>query len=181
MKKFSDTIIFSEDVIRRRVKELAREISRDYDNKELHLLAILRGAFLFLADLSRELTNQAVIDFMVVEKVRRGGGDEEIRIIKDLDVPLEGKDVLLVEDIIDEGKTLHYVLEALKLRNPATLKIVTLFDRPGRRQSTVRPDYNGFVVPDRFVVGYGLDHGQRYRNLPYLASLPRDLMDAGNA
>lgn len=166
-----DGIVFTADQIQARVAELGARISADYQDREVILLAILKGALPFLADLARHITCQVLIDFMVVSRVRRGGGQGEVRIVKDLDLPLAGRHVLLVEDIVDEGETLAYLMDSLSLRDPASLKVVTLFEKPERRKGTHPPDYTGFQVPERFVVGYGLDFHEKYRNLPYLATL----------
>ncbi len=161
-------VIVTQEQIQQRVRELAAEISRDYQGRPLHLLAVLRGALPFLADLSRLLTLDVSFDFLAVT---RDGSNGQVRLIKDLDRPVEGRTVLLVEDIVNEGTTLQYLLETLRLRRPADLRVCTMFDRPSRRCTDVRPDYVGLVLDERFVVGYGLDYQQIYRNLPYLAEL----------
>lgn len=160
-------VVVSEEAIQARVRELAQEISRDYHGREVHLLAVLRGALPFMCDLSRALDLDVSFDFIAVH---RDGAS--VRTLKDLDKPIEGRTVLLVEDIVNEGRTLHHLVETLRLRRPADLRICAMFDRPTRRQAPVHPDYVGMVLEDRFVVGYGLDHRQRYRNLPHLAELP---------
>ncbi|MBI3927267.1 MAG: hypoxanthine phosphoribosyltransferase [Armatimonadetes bacterium] len=160
-------VLFSAEAIRARVDELATRIQTDYEGQTLHLLAILRGAVPFLTDLSRRLTLDVRFDFLAV---RRSG--QEVRFLKDLDAPLAGRHVLLVEDIVNEGRTLRHVLEALQLREPATLRVCAMFNRPARRRIDVQLDYVGLELPDRFVVGYGLDHRQLYRNLPYVAAFP---------
>jgi hypoxanthine phosphoribosyltransferase len=161
-------VVFTAEQIAGRVEELGRQISADYAGQEIFLIAVLRGALPFLADLARQLTVPALVDFMVVDR-----SGSAVRIVKDLDLPLAGRDVLLVEDIVDEGETLDYLADAIHLRNPHTFKVVTMFHKPGRHRGRVRPDYCGFEVPERFVVGYGLDFQQRFRNLPYLALLER--------
>ncbi|MHB2018170.1 MAG: hypoxanthine phosphoribosyltransferase [Candidatus Xenobia bacterium] len=165
-----EEILIPADRIAERVAELGHQISTDYAGKEITLLAILCGALPFLSDLARHITCQTTIDFMVVS--RYGGSTPgDLRIVKDLEQPLKGRDVLIVEDIVDEGETLHRLMQVLQLREPRSLQVVTIFDKPHHRKTGVVPDYNGFEVPDRFVVGYGLDFKQRYRNLPFLATL----------
>lgn len=167
-------ILFAEEEIQKRVRELGQEISRDYGSEgELVLICILRGAVVFLADLARSIDRQVTFDFMDVSSY--GAGTESsgvVRIIKDLEENIEGKHVLIVEDIIDTGQTLKYVVDVLQTRKPASIKIVTLLDKPERRVTKhVKVDYNGFEIPDEFVVGYGLDYAQKYRNIPYIAVL----------
>ncbi len=159
-------VILPRERIQARVRELADEISRDYQGRPLHLLAVLRGALPFLSDLSRHLSLDVSFDFLAVT---RDGPDGHVQLLKDLDHPVEGRDVLLVEDIVNEGTTLKYLLETLELRRPARVRVCTMFDRPSRRKAEVQPDYVGLVLDDRFVVGYGLDYRQFYRNLPDLA------------
>ncbi len=167
-------ILFAEEEIQKRVRELGQQISRDYGTEgELVLICILRGAVVFLADLARSIDRQVTFDFTDVSSY---GADTEssgvVRIIKDLEENIEGKHVLIVEDIIDTGQTLKYVVDVLQTRKPASIKIVTLLDKPERRVTKhVKVDYNGFEIPDEFVVGYGLDYAQKYRNLPYIAVL----------
>jgi hypoxanthine phosphoribosyltransferase len=166
-----DEVLFSEEDIRRRITELGRKISADYAGKELVLLAVLRGAIIFLADLARAIDLQLVMDYMVVTRYGRRDKPTDVRILKDMDVSIDGKHVLIVEDIIDNGRTLFFLKNNLKLRNPASLKTCTLFNKPSEREVPIEPDYNGFIVPNRFVVGFGLDYKQKYRNLPYLATV----------
>ncbi len=161
-------VIVTHEQIQRRVRELAAEISRDYQGRPVHLLAVLRGALPFLADLSRQLTLDVSFDFLAVT---REGANGQVRLIKDLDRPVEDRTVLLVEDIVNEGTTLQYLLETLRLRRPEELRVCTMFDRPSRRRAEIRPDYVGLELDNRFVVGYGLDYQQKYRNLPFLAEL----------
>ncbi len=160
-------ILLPEHEIRKRVKELAGEINRDFAGEELLVVGILKGAFVFLADLVRELEVEVKIDFMDVSSyglTTESSG--EVRIMKDLEQPIEGQNVLIVEDIIDSGSTLKYILEMLGGRHPRVLKICTFLDKPDRRRVEVVPDYNGFSIPDHFVVGYGLDYAEKYRHLP---------------
>lgn len=166
-----EEILFTEEDIRSRIKEMGKKISTDYAGKDLILLAVLRGAIIFLADLARAIDLQLVIDYMVVTRYGRHDHPTDVKILKDMDISIDGKHVLIVEDIIDNGNTLYFLKNNLKLRNPASLKICTLFNKPAERLVPVEPDYNGFVVPNRFVVGFGLDYQQKYRNLPYLATI----------
>lgn len=172
--------LYTEEQIRTRVAELGAQIGADYalpPGEDLILVALLRGAAIFLADISRNIDLSSVVEFMVVEKVREGEGSGEVKIIKDLDISITGRHVLIVEDIIDEGQTLQYVVDALRLRDPASLRVATIFDKPSRRLSAVTPDYIGYTVPDRWVVGYGLDYRQQYRNLPVLGVLKPEILD----
>jgi len=158
--------------IRARVRELGAQITRDYRGKTPHLIGILKGASIFHADLVRAIDLVVSFDFIAVgsygEDTKTSG---EVRILKDLDESLEGRDVLLVEDIVDTGLTLHYILQNLQSRGPNSLKVVALLNKPSRRQIEVKVDYVGFTIPDDFVIGYGLDHSQRYRNLPDICVL----------
>ncbi|HBG22520.1 MAG TPA: hypoxanthine phosphoribosyltransferase [Peptococcaceae bacterium] len=168
-------VLLTEDELRTKVDDLAGQINRDYEGQELLVVGILRGAFVFMADLVRKLKMSVIIDFVAVSSY----GDETdssgvVRILKDLDETITGRHVLLVEDIIDTGLTLKYLYEHLKGREPASLKVCTLLDKPERRKVEFIPDYNGFQIPDHFVVGYGLDCGQLYRNLPNLYILHQE-------
>jgi hypoxanthine phosphoribosyltransferase len=159
-------------MIHSRIREMGEQITRDYEGRTPFLIAILKGASIFHADLVRSIRLQLSYDFMAVGSY--GNGTEssgEVRILKDLDESLKGKDVLLVEDIVDTGLTLHYLAQTLKARNPKSLKIATLLSKPSRRKITVPLDYIGFEIADEFVVGYGLDYAQRYRNLPDICVL----------
>jgi len=169
--------LFTAEVIQAKVKELAARVSSDYQGKDLHLVTILKGALVFLADFSRALTIQATLDFMVVASYAAARSTGEVRILKDLDFPIKNRDVLLVEDVIDHGITIQALVQTLLLRQPASLKICTLLDKPSRRAVAIKPDYNGFVIPDKFVVGYGLDFNEQYRNLPYLATLRKEVCE----
>ncbi len=167
-----DHIIIDENHLKDRVAELGAEISRDYQGEAILLVGILKGAVIFMADLARAIQCPISIDFMAVSSY--GNQTESqgvVRFIKDLDDPIENKHVLLVEDIIDSGLTLNYVIEHLKLKNPASLKICALLDKSRSREKVVKVDYTGFYVPNEFVVGYGLDYAQRYRTLPYIGVL----------
>ncbi len=167
----AEILITAEDV-QRRVGELAAEISADYEGRELLLVCVLKGAVLFLADLMRALTVPSQVEFMAVSSY--GDATETsgvVKVLKDLDRPIEGHDVLVVEDIVDSGLTLQYVLGMLGSRNPASLEVCALLTKPERRLVELAPRYVGFEIPDRFVVGYGLDHAERLRHLPHVAVL----------
>ncbi len=168
-------ILISESEIQDRVRELGACISKDYSGKDLLLICVLKGGVLFLSDLLRAITIPVSIDFMATSSY--GAGTESsgvVRILKDLDVPIEGRDVLVVEDIIDTGHTLDYLLRILDERRPASLRICTLLNKAERREVEIQVDYIGFEIPNEFVVGYGLDYGERYRNLPYVGVLKSD-------
>ena len=163
-------ILIPEEEVNRRISEIAAQISRDYEGKSIHLICILKGGVFFTCELAKRLTIPVSLDFMSVSSY--GGGmvsSGVVKIVKDLDEPLEGKEVLIVEDIIDSGRTLAYLLEILKQRHPAGIRLCTLLDKPERRvKKQVTVDYTCFTIPDEFVVGYGLDYDQTYRNLPYI-------------
>jgi len=168
----TQSILISSRAIQSRVCEMGKQITLDYQGKKPFLVAILKGASIFHADLVRSIGLDLSYDFMAVGSYGKGTASSgEVRILKDLDESLEGKDVLLIEDIVDTGLSLHYLVQALKTRNPASLKIAALLNKPSRRQIEVPVDYVGFEIPDEFVVGYGLDYNQRYRNLPYIRVL----------
>ncbi len=161
------TVLLSRDAIRQRVRELGAQITNDYAGRQLHLVCILKGACIFLADLLRWLDADASIDFIAVSSYKKGTSSTgEVQLTKDLDYPLDGRDVLIVEDIVDTGLTLNYLKHLLLSRGPRSLKIVTLLDKPSRRKLPIAVDYVGFTIPDAFVVGYGLDYGEQYRQLP---------------
>ena len=166
------TVLVSEEQLKAKVAELGAQISRDYAGKNLVLVSILKGSVVFMADLMRAVSIPCNIDFMVVSSY--GGSNTTsglVKIIKDLDGDLSGKDVLIVEDILDTGVTLSNLVPMLKMRNPNSVKICTILDKPSRRKADIQPDYEGFQVPDEFVVGYGLDYDETYRNLPYVGVL----------
>lgn len=173
-----ERILLNEKEIQKRVGELALTISTDYKERELLLIGILKGAVLFLADLVRCMDIAVKIDFMAVSSYgvsTRSSG--VVRITKDLEQGLENRNVLIVEDIVDTGLTLAYLLENLQTRRPASLQTCVLLDKPSRRKVNITPDYCGFQIPDDFVVGYGLDYGELYRNLPYIGVLRQDACD----
>jgi hypoxanthine phosphoribosyltransferase len=160
------TVFLSSEQIRERVTQLGDEISRDYPNGPLYLIAILKGSFMFLADLARAISTPCRVEFMGISSYGKGKKSSgEVKVTKDLDVSIEGFDVLVVEDIIDSGITLTYLLNVLEQRKPKSLGIVAMLDKPERRQRPVQPKYVGFQIPDEFVVGYGLDYAEDYRNL----------------
>ena len=160
-------ILLDADRIAARVRELAAEISRDYRGQTPHLVGILKGAWVFMADLIRELSIEATVDFLGIQSYTAGTESSgEVKITKDLDVSIAGRHVLIVEDILDTGRTFHYLRDALAARQPASLKLVALLDKASRRVIPVRADYVGFEIPNVFVIGYGLDYDQKYRRLP---------------
>ncbi len=176
MEKDVKEILFTEEIIEQKIKELGSMISRDYQGKELILIGVLKGANIFMGDLMRKISIPIKIDFMAVSSY--GISTESsgvVKIIKDLDESIEDKHVLIIEDIIDTGLTLHYLYENLWSRRPKTLKICTLLDKPERRKVNIKVDYKGFDIPDEFIVGYGIDYAERYRNLPYVGILRNEL------
>ncbi|MGQ0732690.1 MAG: hypoxanthine phosphoribosyltransferase [Acidobacteriota bacterium] len=171
----TDTIppLISAEALRERISAMAGEIRRDVPNEPLHLICVLKGAFMFLSDLTRAMPGHVSMDFMALSSYAgRTTTSGEVRLIKDLDYGLEGRHVIIVEDIVDTGLTLHYLQEILRARNPRSLRTACLLSKPSRRQIDVRVDYIGFAIEDRFVVGYGLDYAEQYRNLPYIGVLP---------
>lgn len=163
------TVLMSEETVDARIVELGKQISEDYAGKSVHLIGILKGSIFFMCELAKRITVPVTMDFMKVSSY--GDGTESsgiVKIVKDLDETLEGKDVIVIEDIIDSGRTLSYLLDVLGHRKPNSLKLCTLLDKPERRVVDVDVDYVGFAIPDEFVVGYGLDYAQKYRNLPYI-------------
>lgn len=173
-----EEVLLEEEVIAERVRELGREISKDYEGKSLIVIGILKGALPFMADLIREISVPLRYDLMAVSSYgvsTKSSG--VVQILKDVEISMENEEVLIVEDIIDTGLTLRYLVENFKSRRPAGVKIVTLLDKPTHRKVEITPDYNGFVIPDRFVVGYGLDYSERYRQLPMVAVLKREVYD----
>ena len=163
------SVMISEEEIDKKVRELGARISKDYAGRTVHLVGILRGGAFFMCELAKRITVPVTIDFMSVSSYGSGTvSSGVIKVGKDTDEPIEGKDVIVVEDIVDTGRTLSYLLEMLKGRKPASIALCTLLDKPERRTHEVKVDYTGFQVPDKFVVGYGLDYAQKYRNLPYI-------------
>ena len=169
-------VLLTEEEVDRRINEMAAEISEEYEGRQIHLICILKGGVFFTCELAKRLTVPVSLDFMSVSSY--GAGTESsgvVRILKDLDEPLAGKDVLIVEDIMDSGRTLAYLIEVLKQRGPKSIRLCTLLDKPERRvKKQVKVDYTCFTIPDEFVVGYGLDYDQKYRNLPYIGVVELD-------
>lgn len=167
-----ERVLISAEELAKRTEELGAQITADYEGKEILMIGVLRGAVLFMSDLARAIKIPVAIDFMAVSSYGSGTSSSGVvRILKDLDEDVAGKHVLVVEDIIDSGLTLNYLLDNLKSRKPASIKICTLLNKPERRKVDVKLDYNGFTVPDYFVVGYGLDYAEKYRNLPFIGIL----------
>ena len=162
-------VLIDEEKVDARICEIAAKISKEYEGREIHMICVLKGGVFFMCELAKRITVPVSLDFMSVSSY---GDDTKssgvVRIVKDLDQPLEGKDVLIVEDIIDSGRTLYYLIDILKKRNPKSVHLCTLLDKPERRVRDVKVDYTCFNIPDEFVVGYGLDYAQKYRNLPYI-------------
>ena len=162
-------VMVPEEKVNQKIKELGEQISRDYAGKEIHLVCVLKGGAFFMCELAKRITVPVSMDFMSVSSYGSSTKSSGVvRIVKDLDEPLKDKDVLVVEDIVDSGRTLSYLLDMLKDRKPASVKLCTLLDKPERRVIDVKVDYTGFEIPDEFVVGFGLDYDQKYRNLPYI-------------
>ncbi len=163
-------VLISEEDVNRRISEVAEMINKDYAGKHVHLICILKGGVFFTCELAKRISVPVSLDFMSVSSYGAGTvSSGVVKIVKDLDEPLEGKDVLIVEDIIDSGRTLSYLIEILNKRNPNSIRLCTLLDKPERRvKKQVHVDYTCFTIPDEFVVGYGLDYDQKYRNLPYI-------------
>lgn len=162
-------IMIPEERLDARIRELGAQISKAYEGRCLHLVSVLKGGVFFTTELAKRITVPVTMDFMSVSSY----GNEKsssgiVKIVKDLDEPIEGRDVMVIEDIVDSGRTLSYLMSMLRDRNPSSLSLCTLLDKPSRRTHEVKVDYTGFEVPDRFIVGYGLDYAQKYRNLPYI-------------
>lgn len=162
-------MLIDEEKVNNKIREIGKQISEDYAGKKVHLVCVLKGGSFFMCELAKRISIPVSLDFMSVSSY---GGETQssgvVKIVKDLDEPLEGKDVIVIEDIVDSGRTLSYLLELLQKRNPKSLALCTLLDKPDRRVVDVEMNYTGFQIPDKFVVGYGLDYDQQYRNLPYI-------------
>ncbi len=169
-------VLLSEEAVNERIAQIGAQISKDYEGKNVHLICVLKGGAPFMCELAKRITCQVSFDFMSVSSYGAGTSSSGIvKIVKDLDEPLEGKDVIIVEDIIDSGRTLSHLMDIFKKRNPNSIRLCTLLDKPERRAvKGVDVDYVGFNIPDEFVVGYGLDYDQRYRNLPYIGIVKFD-------
>ena len=172
------SVLKSEAEVDARIKELGEIISKEYEGKQIHMICVLKGGSFFMCELAKRITVPVSLDFMSVSSY---GSDTKssgvVKIVKDLDESIQGKDVLVVEDIIDSGRTLSYLMEMLRDRKPASLRLCTLLDKPSRRVVPVNVDHVGFQIPDEFVVGYGLDYDQKYRNLPYVGVLKEELYE----
>lgn len=167
-----ERILFTEEQLKERVAQLGAAITADYAGKAPVLASVLRGSYIFMADLTRHIELPVTVDFMSVSSYGAGTASSgQVEIKKDLSDTIEGKDLIIVEDILDSGNTLYYLMDVLRARMPASIKICTLLDKPERRTRPITADYSGFTIPDAFVVGYGLDYAERYRNLPYIGIL----------
>jgi hypoxanthine phosphoribosyltransferase len=168
-------VMLTEDEVDARIKQIGEQISKDYEGKSVHLICVLKGGSFFMCELAKRITVPVTFDFMSVSSY---GGDTKssgvVKIVKDLDESIKDKEVIIVEDIVDSGRTLSYLIELLGQRSPKSIKLCTLLDKPDRRVVDVKVDYTGFEIPDEFVVGYGLDYDQRYRNLPYIGVIEFD-------
>lgn len=169
-------ILYSEEQIQDKIKELGERISSDYEGRNPLVICVLKGAFIFMADLVKRITVPLELDFMAVSSYGQSTKSSGVvKIIKDLDVPVEGRHIIIVEDIIDSGLTLSYLIDVLERRNALSISVVALFNKPARRTVELEPDYAGYVLPDEFVVGYGLDYAEKYRNLPFIGILKPEI------
>ena len=172
MHKDVEQILYTEEELRSRVRELGGQITADYAGREPLLISVLRGSYIFMADLTRAIHLNVSVDFMSVSSYGSGTASSgQVEIKKDLSDSIKGKDLLIVEDILDSGNTLYYLMDVLRARKPASIRLCTLMDKPERRVKPITADYVGFTIPDAFIVGYGLDYAEKYRNLPYLGVL----------
>ena len=175
-----ERVLFTEQELKDRVAELAAQIDRDYAGKEPMLISVLRGSFIFMADLARAIHLPCTVDFMAVSSYGSGTTSSgQVKITKDLSESIEGRDIIVVEDILDSGNTLSYLFQLLQARHPASVRLCTLLDKPSRRTKPITADYTGFTVDDLFVVGYGLDYAEKYRNLPYIGILKPAVYEKG--
>ena len=175
-----ERVLFTEEELKARVAEIAARIDKDYAGKEPMLISVLRGSFIFMADLARAITLPCTVDFMAVSSYGSGTTSSgQVKITKDLSESIEGRDIIVVEDILDSGNTLSYLFRLLQARHPASVRLCTLLDKPSRRTKPITADYTGFTVDDLFVVGYGLDYAEKYRNLPYIGVLKPAVYEKG--
>lgn len=176
MHKDVERILYTEEELRRRVKELGAQITADYTGRRPILASVLRGSYIFMADLTRAIDLDVTVDFMAVSSYGAGTvSSGQVEIKKDLSDTIEGRDLIIVEDILDSGNTLYYLMDVLRARRPASIRICALMDKPERRTKPISADYVGFTIPDAFIVGYGLDYAERYRNLPYVGVLKQSV------
>lgn len=174
-------ILFTEEQIKNRISEIASQINKDYKNKCPVFVGVLKGVFIFMADLLRKIEIDCDVDFLAISNYSNDARNRGVvRLVKDLDIPIEGRHVLFIEDVIDTGLTINYLLRNLLERNPASLNVCTLFDRPSRRLIDLSIQYKGFDLSDKFIVGYGLDYNERYRNLPYVGIIKAELFQRPN-
>ena len=172
MHKDVEQILYTEEELRSRVRELGSQITADYAGREPLLISVLRGSYIFMADLTRSINLNVTVDFLSVSSYGAGTvSSGQVEIKKDLSASIEGKDLIIVEDILDSGNTLFYLMDVLHARKPASVRLCTLMDKPERRAKPIKADYVGFTIPDAFIVGYGLDYNEKYRNLPYVGVL----------
>ena len=178
MREDIQSVLYSPETLAEKVRQMGQRISQDYAGKNPLLVSVLKGSVVFMSDLMRAIEIPCQIDFMMVSSYGAGVKTSGVvKIMKDLDVPLEGRDLIIVEDILDSGKTLHYLKGMLGERHPNSIRIAALLDKPDRREAPVKADYVGFVVPDQFIVGYGLDYAEEYRNLPYIGILKPEIYE----
>ena len=172
MHKDVEKILYTQEELSRRVKELGEQITADYAGRQPMLISVLRGSYIFMADLTRAIDLDVTVDFMAVSSYGAGTvSSGQVEIKKDLSDSIEGRDLIIVEDILDSGNTLYYLMDVLRARRPASIRVCALMDKPERRTKPITADYVGFTIPDAFIVGYGLDYAERYRNLPYVGVL----------
>lgn len=180
MKQDIEKVLISEEEIQKKTKDLAAQLTKEYDGRFPLAIGVLKGATLFMADLVKQIDTYLEMDFMDVSSYGKSTvSSGEVKILKDLDTSVEGRDILIIEDIIDSGLTLSYLVELFRYRKAKSIKIVTLLDKPTGRKANIEADYVGFIVPDAFVVGYGLDYAERYRNLPYIGVLKPEVYSKG--
>jgi len=171
-----EEVLYPEEQIQAKIRELGQQLSKEYEGRNPLIICVLKGAFIFMADLVKNIDVHCEVDFMAVSSYGASTKSSGVvKIIKDLDVPVEGRDIIIVEDIIDSGLTLSYLIDVLERRNALSIAVVALFDKPGRRTVDLEPDYKGFTIPDAFVVGYGLDYAEKYRNLPFVGVLKKEI------